>query len=319
MNIGDKVRMLHGHEQGIVRKFMGNNLVEIEIEDGFTIPVLKNELVVVAKEEQDHFKKEEVISRKEPAKAAKGKDLIAQEGIYLVFLPINDQRLSLHFINNTDFEVAFSLSLEEGTSQYGLLAGKLNPRESVKVNDWDLGNFDHWSPIYLQLIYHRPQYFTLKAPLMKKVSFKAASFFKRKKQAPVINKEGYLFQLDEQEVAFDKEKIKESFFKQKEFPMKDETHSPVQKVVDLHIEEISSDPKGLSHQEILQLQMETFEKKLDQAIAFGLDEITFIHGIGNGVLRNHIHQKLSKIDNIVYFKDAMKEKFGYGATLVKIK
>ena len=99
MNIGDKVRMLHGHEQGIVRKFLDKSLVEVEIEDGFTIPVLKRELVVVAKEEQDHFTKEEKEPEKEPNKGKIKKDVLAQQGIYLVFLPVNDQRLSLHFVS----------------------------------------------------------------------------------------------------------------------------------------------------------------------------------------------------------------------------
>jgi dsDNA-specific endonuclease/ATPase MutS2 len=50
-----------------------------------------------------------------------------------------------------------------------------------------------------------------------------------------------------------------------------------------------------------------------------MDEIIFIHGVGNGVLRTEIHKRLSKNKQVEYFKDAMKEKFGYGATLVKIK
>jgi dsDNA-specific endonuclease/ATPase MutS2 len=63
---------------------------------------------------------------------------------------------------------------------------------------------------------------------------------------------------------------------------------------------------------MLDLQLKTFEDNLDRAIATDMDEITFIHGIGSGALRNAIHKKLSKMNNIQYFKDAMREKFGYG-------
>jgi dsDNA-specific endonuclease/ATPase MutS2 len=36
-------------------------------------------------------------------------------------------------------------------------------------------------------------------------------------------------------------------------------------------------------------------------------------------MRMEIHKRLSKHPYVQFFKDAMKEKFGYGATLVKLK
>jgi dsDNA-specific endonuclease/ATPase MutS2 len=50
-----------------------------------------------------------------------------------------------------------------------------------------------------------------------------------------------------------------------------------------------------------------------------MDEIIFIHGVGNGTLRNELHKRLSGHKNVKYYEDAQKEKFGYGATKVKIK
>ena len=74
----------------------------------------------------------------------------------------------------------------------------------------------------------------------------------------------------------------------------------------------------MSKSEMLKLQMEEFQKDLNYAIATGIDEVTFIHGIGNGVLRKEIHKSLSQIDNIKYFQDTQKSRFGYSATLVRI-
>lgn len=58
---------------------------------------------------------------------------------------------------------------------------------------------------------------------------------------------------------------------------------------------------------------------MDQAILAGLDEIIFVHGVGNGTLKTKIHKILSDSNSIKFYKDARKEKFGYGATLVQIK
>jgi dsDNA-specific endonuclease/ATPase MutS2 len=72
-------------------------------------------------------------------------------------------------------------------------------------------------------------------------------------------------------------------------------------------------------EDILAFQLQVFEQRLDEAIVAGASEVVFIHGVGNGVLRNEVQKRLSKHPHVEYFKDAKKEKFGYGATLAKIK
>ena len=57
MNIGDKVRLVHGREEGIIYAFLPGNVVEIEIEDGFRIPVLRNEIVTISPMESQRMVK----------------------------------------------------------------------------------------------------------------------------------------------------------------------------------------------------------------------------------------------------------------------
>ena len=52
MNIGDRVRVLHGKEEGVIRKISAGGRIEVEIEDGFVIPVLNSEVVLVAEAEK---------------------------------------------------------------------------------------------------------------------------------------------------------------------------------------------------------------------------------------------------------------------------
>ncbi len=70
---------------------------------------------------------------------------------------------------------------------------------------------------------------------------------------------------------------------------------------------------------ILRLQLDAFEDALSRALATNMHEIVFIHGTGNGTLRKEIHKNLSRNRDIKFFEDAQKEKFGYGATLVRLK
>ncbi|MBC8084498.1 MAG: Smr/MutS family protein, partial [Hymenobacter sp.] len=75
----------------------------------------------------------------------------------------------------------------------------------------------------------------------------------------------------------------------------------------------------MSSAAILRLQLDTFEDALGRALATDMHEIVFIHGSGSGTLRKEIHKLLSRNKDIKFFEDSRKEKFGYGATLVRLK
>ena len=89
--------------------------------------------------------------------------------------------------------------------------------------------------------------------------------------------------------------------------------------VDLHAEKLTTDILALNAAEILELQLSTFETQLENAIAHGFADLTFIHGVGHHTLRNELHRRLGKHPQVKFFEDAQKEKFGFGATKVVLK
>lgn len=318
MNIGDKVRLLRGKEEGIITGFLDNKLLEIEIEDGFKIPVLKSEVVIVASEEALLLGNKELKDENIPER----KNLpFSSAGLYIAYQEINDRILSLHLINNTDMEIPYSIGEETGDFIKGLSAGTLKGRTSIKITEYEIKDFEKWPFLHIQALFHGKGIYSLKEPLSKRLKFKASTFFKSKKKAPVIDKDAFLFQLDSDIKLVDPETIKNRLLSntgESTHDLNFKAKKPSGKV-DLHIEQLSAGHAGMSNSEKLDLQLQVFEQELDNAIAYGLDEIIFIHGIGNGILRNEIHKKLSQNTHIKFFQDSMKEKFGYGATLVKIK
>jgi hypothetical protein len=318
MNIGDKVRFMHGQEEGIVRGFANHGMVEVEIEVGFTIPALQKDLVVVAKEEEVHFRKDKPSSSPKEKEQIKSSTVFSERGLFVGFASINDQVVSLNFINNTDYDILFSLSTVEKQNHYGLTSASVQPRTFTKIADWQISEFDKWPSLAFQILYHRPRYFAPKAPMLKTINFKASTFFKKKTIIPVMEKQGFLLQIDSDSKPIDLDQVKNSMFQQSESNITHSSELP-ESVVDLHIEKLTNKPQTMAKEEILKLQLEIFQKKLDQAIVAGYDSITFVHGVGNGVLRDRIHKICSQMDHIRFFKDARKEKFGYGATEVRIK
>ncbi|HEV7349878.1 Smr/MutS family protein [Telluribacter sp.] len=329
MNIGDKVRFVHGREEGIISRFLPGNQVEVEIEDGFRIPVLRQEVVVISPLEAQRLKKTPVPEEIKPrtaATSARGTGVFAQKGIYLAFVPINDRELTLHLINNTDWTLPFTFSTSQEGRHTGGAFGTLAPRSSQKLSDLLSKEFENWPTFDLQALYFKPGAMEAKDPFQKRLKCRAQSFYKRKQQVPVLLKEAYLYQLDEEggdspkaQVPVTAQELREKMLSPEPAPPSLPPGSTVRAVVDLHIDKIRTDHAGISGSEILEAQLTTFEKQLEQAIAGGLDEVTFIHGVGNGVLRNELHRRLSRHQHVDFFKDAQKEKFGYGATLVRIK
>ena len=319
MNTGNRVRLLKGTEEGIISRIIDDKLIEVEIEDGFNIPVLKNEVVVISKEE------ESVFGKKAPAHHPpknQQKPVTTVKGIYLALVPINDKRLSVHFINNTDYVLFFTLTAIRDGRYEGLAGAEIKSKNAIKTGELDKTNFEKWPAFFLQLLFYRDGIFDLKEPFQRKIKFKAASLFKNKKVAPVLMREAYLHQVDTTQSAqpLQADKVKESLFEPPHQTPKDQAKAAKPNlIVDLHIEKIVKNHHHLSGNEILNRQLQKFNETLDQAIISGQEEIIYIHGIGSGLLKNELHKRLKELPGISYVDNHNTAKFGGGATLVRIK
>ncbi|GAA4430762.1 DUF2027 domain-containing protein [Pontibacter saemangeumensis] len=316
MNVGDRVRLMSGREEGIITRILDNNIVEVAIDNDFTIPVARREVVVIAKEEANYLKDDEDI---QPAvKKVTAAPVFAAQGIYLALVHQSEELLAVTIINNSDYDVLFTSGEEREGKYRGLQNDRLTPKTTRVVTHYHLKDFEKWPGMLVQFIQHRNGSPTLYEPVTKRVQFRANSFYKSKKTAPVLNKEAYLFQLDQKPVAVDTDKITEKLInataQHESFKLQAPEHE-----VDLHIEKLVDDYSGLSNSAILKIQLEKFQDSLERAIAANMHEIVFIHGAGNGILRKELQKVLSRTAGIRFFEDARKEKFGYGATLVKLK
>lgn len=339
MNIGDKVRLLRAKEQGVISRFLPGDMIEIEIEDGFRIPVMRSELVAVSPLEAERLLKTSTFAPQKTI-AATAPAILSNQGIYLAFLPVNDREYTLHLINNTDWEFPYVLGEESaapgGGAQFrGVGSGTLKPKSQQKMNDhYEHAKFDEWPTFVVQGLWFRAGKSSLRAPLIKRFKGRAATFFSKKATVPVLNQPGFMTQLDAESaeqapqtpssnrprpVTIRPDELKAEMLKPKSDPSDVSVERPTS-VVDLHVESLL--PSGTGNRtpsDLLTLQLHTFEKNLENAIASGMSDITFIHGVGSGALRSELHRRLGQHPNVKFFEDAQKQKFGYGATKVTIK
>jgi|GEM_PF-271727 len=418
MNVGDRVRLLTGTEEGIVTRLLDSELVEVAIDNDFTIPVLRRELVLVSAEESQAFRRPAPDAPRpgaggtkkakpsggqlkappqNPAPSVTGpsnqppapntqkpgtrhqapgtKDPAPKpvaKGLYLALVHQAPELLSLHLLNYSDQQLGYTFG-EERQGQYrALAAGQLAAQAvSAPLSHLHLKDFDQWPAAVFQLLGFKLNAATAFDLLTKRQAFRASTFYTSRRPAPVLGKDAYLFQLDERPApALTLEKLaaaeapviveaeivapinlagpaktsgaapalaptqaaalQAALSGDKPAPRLPtaETQKPTIALVapphelDLHLEALRPDgskDEELSNAAILRLQLDTFEDALSRALATNMHEIIFIHGAGAGVLRKEIHRQLSRNKDIKFFEDARKERFGYGATLVRLK
>ncbi|MFA6832623.1 MAG: DUF2027 domain-containing protein, partial [Bacteroidaceae bacterium] len=90
-------------------------------------------------------------------------------------------------------------------------------------------------------------------------------------------------------------------------------------VINLHIEELLDDTYGMNNREILEYQLDKFHSVMKKFSTKKEQRIIFIHGKGEGVLRQAILQALKQKYGSCLVQDASFQEYGYGASMVTIK
>lgn len=87
--------------------------------------------------------------------------------------------------------------------------------------------------------------------------------------------------------------------------------------IDLHIHHLVKSERGLDAHDMLNIQINEAQRKLEFAIQKKIQRLVFIHGIGNGRLRAELEFMFQRYANVTY-EDANLQKYGRGATAVYI-
>jgi hypothetical protein len=94
---------------------------------------------------------------------------------------------------------------------------------------------------------------------------------------------------------------------------------PARYEIDLHIEELVSDKKGLTNTDIVKIQLDTFRHYLQLALVHHQERMIVIHGLGKGRLREEVHAILKDTPEVGRFKNEWSGKYGFGATEIHFR
>lgn len=84
--------------------------------------------------------------------------------------------------------------------------------------------------------------------------------------------------------------------------------------LDLHIEQLVKEWRGMKNIEILAIQLNEFVHYLELAITHHQHSMIVIHGVGKGKLKDEIHAILRDTKEVEKFVNEYHPRYGYGAT-----
>ena len=353
--IGDKVNFLNSTGGGTVKKIIDTRMVEVTIEDGFDIPVLMSDLVLdfrsqpdkrqqIVDNAQKEIQQKQIIEEKEMDEARKsalrrfGRNA-EEEGLYLAFVPQDQQwlltgLLDVVLVNNTPADALYSFNIKEENKYISVDYGSIAPHSKVVIESISREDIEYWCEGYIQVILSQEETEFIYRPLHAPFSFRSSRFFKDGSyvESGVLGEKTVMISLSSlvalKEVNTDlarmmKEGDKKSvasnnkLVKEKAAIDKHQT-APGEAIVDLHVGELVDNILGMSSNDMFRTQMNYFKKMLESAITNEYDKVTFIHGVGNGVLKNAIIEELKHYENTSN-RMASIMKFGVGAIDVIIK
>jgi hypothetical protein len=204
MKIGDKVRFLSEVGGGRVSGFQGKDIVLVEDEDGFDVPMRITEVVVIGEEDYDTRHVVEVKLKQKSQAAAppmeeelepadqpitfrakpeerKGGDKLSA---YLAFVPMNvkelmQTRFESYLVNDSNYYLRYTLLSAEGTAYSVRSTGEVEPNTKAYIEEFGREDLQELEHLCVQMLaYKRDKHFLLKPPVNVPLRIDGVKFYK---------------------------------------------------------------------------------------------------------------------------------------------
>ena len=387
MKIGDKVRFLNDVGGGVISGFPDKDTVLVCDEDGFEIPTLRKEVVVVDTNDYNIAKvhtggsksakaqkegKDDTSAPATSVKQALQADLdqedaeeeddwteremtfrpMAQErrganelNLMLAFVPtdikhIGQSAFEVYLVNDCNYYLHYVLLSTDGKVSHLRHEGELQPNTKLFLEEIHLNELEGWENVaMLTTAYKRDKDFVIKPALNMNVridftkfyrihTFQLCDFFTTpallvdiiKNDHPVRSLRLDAEELQEalQEPAAPRQTVSEARVGGAERRAREKAQRNALLEIDLHADALLDTLSGMEAKDILDYQLTTVRNTLKEHLKERGRRIVFIHGKGDGVLRNELIRIVQRDFKGCRTQDASFQEYGYGATMVTI-
>lgn len=380
MKIGDKVRFLNAVGGGTITAFQDKDLVLVCDEDGFEVPTLRSEIVVITtndynfarpqaetpapttpkanaptsikamlsrhhgdetQDEERDLADLELSFRARPLERKGGDEM----NLHLGFLPLNSRQLSTtrfeaHLINDSNFYVRYLVLTQEGTLSRLRHEGLVAPNQKVFLEEFSHDALPDIERLNLQFVaFKTDKAFALQRPYDLTVRIDGTKFYKLHTfqpsdffDEPALTLPLVVDGTAAHNVQLNAEALQEAMTTPQPRPRMQPAR-PAEKAapngkaldrnaiveVDLHASSLLDSTAGLEPRDILTVQLRAFHETMKAHANDRGRRIVFIHGKGEGVLRQEILKELKRYYPQSTHQDASFREYGFGATMVTVR
>lgn len=336
-SIGDKIILKRTGEEGYITAYLSDKMLEITVDD-ITFPVYEDEVDhpylkwFTEKNKAQQKKKSE--PEQLPVEKPNTRPERLAKGFYLSFLPVYKldlmeevvDHLKIYLLNETPVSVHYGYDVKIGEGSVFRHEGQLHAFGHLYLHNIPFESMNdqprfNWELMALE----DPGKFSA---LQGQLRMKPVKLFEQISKLQMNNEPSFSYLLAEDFLPAAKEK-KEPAAPEKKFipaPLpKDKIIRSFHQLelpryeVDLHVEELMIDTKGLTNTEILQIQLDELHKALALAIAHRQDQMIVVHGLGKGILRDAVHKILKAMPEVARYSNEWHGRYGFGATEIFFK
>ena len=331
---GDKIIVLQTDEEGKVIEIMNEKMVMIEVR-GVRFPAYTDQIdfpyfKMFSQKKPVEKKKIFVDDIKREKKTVKKK---TGDGVFLNFIPVFDkdvfdddvvEKLKVYLVNQNEEGYLFKYDLVFDSQSSFNLESRVDGLSEFYLHDVSFEDMGEGPKFEFEFSLSEPD---KKKALFHEVFFKmrGKQLFKKIEETQLKNEASFAYELftaypdkiDEDKM--DLSKLGNAGFRVYDAGKIKDYLPPARSVVDLHIEKLSDTPQQLAGHEMMALQLNTFEKFYELAVAHHQPTLIIIHGIGEGRLREEIHDRLKLNKEVKSFVNQFHPLYGYGATEIFFK
>lgn len=324
-SIGDKMLIKKSGEEGIIISLMDKTMAEVSV-GGTIFPIHLDEIDhpylkwFTEKNKEEQKKKvlrEQIAVEKLDIKTPK-----VASGIHLTFMPVfhsvemeeQVEKVKIFIVNHSHYTIELTYDLRLESQSLFNYRGTIQPFSDLYLHyiDWDV--FQDIPRFEWQIKETLSSQYAVHKNVLK---IRSARLFEQISSLQKNNAATFQYTLLQE---FEMKKEEKPAFKLETIIPK--TKSSVRSIqdipkyeLDLHIENLLEDSKGLSSADMLHLQLAELERYLRIATNNKQDKMVIIHGVGKGVLRNEVARVLKENPYVQKTESGWQAGYGFGATI----
>lgn len=269
-----------------------------------------------------------------PAERKEGEKL----NVYLAFVPMNPKEMmttafEAYLVNDSNYYVDFLYMSAEGAGWQVRFQGTAEPNTKLFMEEFDRSMLNGLERVCVQcMAYKQDKVFMMKPVAQVELRIDTVKFYKLHtfRDSDFFEEPSLLYDIVKDDVParqvfVNAEQLQEALLKKTsdERTASRPARKPEQPKnqileVDLHINELLDNTQGLGNKEMLEVQMKEFRRVMDENRNNKGRKIVFIHGKGEGVLRNELIKELKRAYKNCTYQDASFREYGFGATMVTV-